>query len=64
MFCVHIHGSKSTTFGLDSRFVKRRDILRVNRRILLRVGADECAILFMPKILGTSGEKRLNEAKG
>ena len=44
--------------------VKRRDILRVNRRILLRVGADECAILFMPKILGTSGEKRLNEAKG
>jgi len=45
-------------------FVKRRDILRVNRRIHLRVSADECSYIFEKDILRVSSENRLNEALG
>ena len=44
--------------------VKRRDILRVNRRIHLRVSADECSYIFEKDILRVSSENRLNEALG
>jgi len=43
--------------------VKRRDILRMNRRIHLRVSADECSYIFEKDILRISSENRLNKAK-
>jgi hypothetical protein len=52
--------------GHPAHLHKRSDNLRVNRRIDLRVGADEYAILLDHKnsINKIYGEKRINKVKG